>query len=45
MLTAPYFISNIDVLFDVMSAETFSLNLNYILFLETKYVHDCKMKS
>ena len=45
MLAAPHFISQIEVLFGVMSTENFALNLNYILLLAKKYAHNCKMTS
>ena len=43
MLTAPYIIIDIDILFGIFSVENILLNLNFILLIAKTYIHDCKI--
>ena len=43
MLTAPYTITDIDILFGISTVENVLFNLNFVLLFAKKYIHDCKM--
>ena len=43
MLTAPYTITDMDILFGIFAVENVVFNLNFALLFAKKYIHDCKM--
>ena len=43
MLTAPYTITDMDILFGISTVENALFNLNFVLLFAKKYIHDCKM--
>ena len=43
MLTAPYIITDMDILFGIFPVENVLFNLNFVLLFAKKYIHDCKM--
>ena len=43
MLTAPYTITDMDILFGISTVENALFNLNFVLLFAEKYIHDCKM--
>ena len=43
MLTTPYTITDIDILFGISTVENVLFNLNFVLLFAKKYIHDCKM--
>ena len=43
MQTAPYTITDMDILFGISTVENTLFNLNFILLLAKNYIHDCKM--
>ena len=45
VLATTYSITDTDIIFGILSGEKYVLNLNFILVLAKKYIHDCKMKS
>ena len=45
VLATTYSITDTDIMFGILSSEKYVLNLNFILVLAKKYIHDCKMKS
>ena len=45
VLATTYSITDTDIIFGILSSEKYVLNLNFILVLAKKYIHDCKMTS
>ena len=43
LLTVPYIITDIEILFGNFSVENILLNLNFVLLFAKKYIHDCNM--
>ena len=43
MLTAPYTITDMDILFGISTVENALFNLNFVLLFAKKYIHDCKI--
>ena len=40
MLTAPYTITDMDILFGIFAVENVLFNLNFVLLFAKKYIHD-----
>ena len=45
LLATTYSITDTDIILGILSTEKYVLNLNFILVLAKKYIHDCKIKS
>ena len=43
MLTAPYTVTDMVILFGIFVVEKVLLNLNFVLLFAKKHIHDCKM--